>query len=80
MREEISSRCHGGDDKGGQDVEGKEGDEVEVEVGPREHDDELCTNGADVVQRMNADDVGKGFDMNRASHGGISGEVDRFKP
>jgi len=72
MREEISLRCHGGIDKGVQHGEGNDGDEVEVEVGHREHDEELATDGADVVQRNSADDVGKGLDMNRASRGGCS--------
>jgi len=66
LREEISSRCHGGDDKGGQDVEGEEG----------EHDDEVRPDDADVVERMNGDDVGKAFDLNSAFDVGISGEVE----
>ncbi|QCE03805.1 hypothetical protein DEO72_LG8g1832 [Vigna unguiculata] len=73
FREEISSRCHGGDDEGGQDVEGEEGDEVEVE--PREHDDEVCSDTAHVIERMNGDDVRKTFDLNSASNVGIYGEV-----
>jgi len=33
LREEILSRCHVGDEKGGQNIEEEGGDEVEVEVG-----------------------------------------------
>jgi len=76
MREEISLRCHGGIDKGVQHGQGNDGDEVEVEVGQREHDEELAIDGANVVQGNSGDDVGKGLDMNCVSHGGISGEVE----
>jgi len=75
LREEIFSRCHGGDEEGGQDVEGEEGDEVEVEVELREHDDEVRHEAPTVVERMNEDDVGEAFDLNSASDVGHCGEV-----
>jgi len=79
MCKEISLQCHGGIDTGVQHGEGNEGDEVEVEVGHREHDEELATDGADVVERNTVDEVGKGLDMNRASHGDIFGEVESLQ-
>jgi len=72
---EIFSRCHGGDDEGGQDVEGEGGDEIEVEAKLHEHDDEVRHEVPTVVERMNGDDVGKAFDLNSASDVGHCGEV-----
>ncbi|QCE10170.1 hypothetical protein DEO72_LG10g1396 [Vigna unguiculata] len=76
MREEISLRCHGGIDKGVQHGQGNDDDEVEVEVGERDDDEEVPADGANVVEGNSGGDVGKGVDMNRASHGGISVEVE----
>jgi len=71
LREKIFSRCHGGDDEGGQDVEGEVGVEVEL----CEHDDEVRQDAPTVVERMSGDNVGKDFDLNSASGVGHCGEV-----
>jgi len=76
MREEISLRCHGGIDKGVQHGEGNDSYEVEVEVGERDTDEQLPADDGNVVEGSSRVDVGKGLDVNRASHGGIFGEVE----
>ena len=76
MREEISLRCHGGIDKGVQQGQDNDGDEVEVEVGERDTNEQLPADDGNVVEGSSGGDVGSGLDMNRASHGGISDEVE----
>ncbi|XP_027905985.1 uncharacterized protein LOC114165600 [Vigna unguiculata] len=76
MREEISLRCHSGIDKGVQHGQGNDGDEVEVDVGERDTDEQLPADDGNVVEGSSGGDVGSGLDMNRASHGGISDGVE----
>ncbi|QCE06002.1 hypothetical protein DEO72_LG9g1011 [Vigna unguiculata] len=62
LGDDILSRCHVGEEEGGQEVEGEGGEEVEVEVG-----EDVDVFGQDVlvgVETSKEDDVGKAFDLN----------------